>query len=114
MTENLYGVLKRRFPFLKNMRCYLTPATENIYCCCALHNLAEKWGDAIPPPPEELPGQGLPQADAAEVVEAEEDDQDYRYNIIEDRAPLNVIRIRGQLKRDYLMHNMRPLARACR
>jgi hypothetical protein len=48
MTENVYGVLKRRFPCLREMRNHLPTAKKIIVATAVLHNLAILWNDEVP------------------------------------------------------------------
>ena len=48
MTENLYGIWKRRFPILRCLRVNLPNAYKIIICCAILHNLSVLWGEILP------------------------------------------------------------------
>ena len=51
MTENIYGILKRRFPICKYIRCELPNAVRIVQACAVLHNIAIDWHDAEPAHP---------------------------------------------------------------
>ena len=48
MTENTFGILKRRFLVIKDMRYELQRAFRVIEACGVLHNLSIRWGDVMP------------------------------------------------------------------
>ncbi len=48
MTENTFGILKRRFLVIKDMRYELQRAFRVIEACGVLHNLSIHWGDVMP------------------------------------------------------------------
>jgi hypothetical protein len=43
MTENVYGVWKRRFPCLDLLRCHLPLAQDIILATAVLHNISIRW-----------------------------------------------------------------------
>jgi len=97
MTENVYGIWKRRFPFLKSMRTNYSNSKKNISCSAVLHNWSIDFGD--PPVDDGEEGQDeLPL------------NEDHRYIIVQDDADRNVRLRRGQERRDQLLANM-PRAR---
>lgn len=48
MTEDIYGMLKRRFPILKYLRVDLHNAINIIVSCAILHNISIEWADTMP------------------------------------------------------------------
>ena len=48
MSENLYGVWKRRFPILKNLRQNLETSQKIIVATAILFNMGRIWGDECP------------------------------------------------------------------
>ena len=48
MTENIYEILKRRFPISKYIRCYVPNAVRIVQACAVLNNMAIVWRDAEP------------------------------------------------------------------
>ena len=48
MTENIYGMLKRRFPLVKNTRVELPNAVKVTAAAAVLHNMALDWADEMP------------------------------------------------------------------
>ena len=94
MSENIYGVWKRRFPIMKAMRTDLGLSQKIIIATAVLFNLARLWRDEGP--------------------EDEEDDDDddgddgdgmARCVLIEEGDPGSV-RYRGQVERERMMNNM--------
>jgi len=85
--------MKRKYPILKSLRCHHSRARKVIYACAILHNLSIRW----------------------RMQDEDDDDENYdpavpafeRVPIIEDAAPLQVVRERGQIVRDQLMMGMR-------
>ncbi len=65
-TENIYGMLKQRFPCLFGLRNNLPNAQKTIIACAVLHNMTILWHDEEPdpyvppriPPPDEDHGGG--------------------------------------------------------
>ena len=51
MTENIYEILKRRFPISKYIRCYVPNAVRIVQACAVLNNMANVWRDAEPAQP---------------------------------------------------------------
>lgn len=45
MTENIYGMLKKRFPILRQLRFKMAKAQQVILCTAILHNICIEWGD---------------------------------------------------------------------
>ena len=50
-TENIFGLFKRRWPVVKNMRWHYWHAVEAILACAVLHNVGVRWRDNV----EDLP-----------------------------------------------------------
>jgi hypothetical protein len=98
MTENVYGVLKRRFPCLREMRNHLPTAKKIIVATAVLHNLAILWNDEVP---VELGP--VRQLNAQRVNMAEE----YLAVRVEDGAEI-LTRAVGQQVRLRLVANMPP------
>jgi hypothetical protein len=48
MTEDIYGMLKRRFPFVKYLRVDLPNAIKIIAAAAILHNIGLDWADPVP------------------------------------------------------------------
>lgn len=48
MTEDIFGELKRRFPFINNIRVHLYHAIDIIATTAILHNIAKDWADPMP------------------------------------------------------------------
>ena len=92
-TENIFGIMKRKYPILKSLRAHHARARRVIYACAILHNLSVRW----------------------RMQDEDDDDDNYdpavpafeRAAIVEDAAPLRVVRERGQIVRDQLMLGMR-------
>ena len=89
MSENVFGIWKRRFPILRNMRTHLELTQKIIVATAILENIAIKLGEEVP---------------NGEDDEQEEDDADAGYVLV-DEAP-NTVRLRGQISRDNLCNNM--------
>lgn len=89
MSENIFGIWKRRFPVLKNMRNHLPLAKKVIVACAILHNMSIMWRDELP-------------ADDHQEQPEEQGAPDHEVVIVEDRAEAHVVRQRGQIVRDQL------------
>jgi hypothetical protein len=48
MTENVFGMLKQRFPRLRNLRCHYYNAKATILATFVLHNFAVRRNDDLP------------------------------------------------------------------
>lgn len=48
MTENIYGMLKRRFPITKFIRSHLLNSIRIVQACVVLHNIALNYQDEVP------------------------------------------------------------------
>jgi len=91
-TENIFGIMKRKFPILKSLRCHYGRARRVIYACTVLHNLSVQWR----------------MEDDADADNNDPANPAFeRAPIVQDAAPLHVICERGQILRDQLMLSMR-------
>ena len=91
MSENVFGLWKRRFPCLKELRTHLEFSQKIIIATAVLENMARLWGEEDP------------------EDEGEEDEDvggggDRDLTIV-DQAP-ETVRLRGQIARDIMMENM--------
>jgi hypothetical protein len=93
-TENIFGILKRRWPRLTELRCKHLRARRIIVAIAILHNIAIRWNDGEPVG-------GNSNRDFPVVPEQQ-------YEIIADDAEPAVVRARGQQLRDQLCDNMPP------
>ena len=105
MSENIYGMWKRRFPILKRMGEKYVKAKMTIDATAILHNILLSIGDETPDPDSDE------EDDRDEELEGDQDGQD-DYRIVADNATREVIRIRGQERRDQLCTQMPPATRA--
>jgi hypothetical protein len=48
MTEDIYGMLKRRFPLVKSLRVSLNNAINIVVAAVVLHNISLEWADDMP------------------------------------------------------------------
>ena len=55
MTENIYGMWKKRFPLIKHIRLHVNNAVRVITASAVLHNMAIEWNDTLPELQMELP-----------------------------------------------------------
>jgi hypothetical protein len=90
MTENLFGIWKRRFPILKALRTDFSLSQKTVVATAVLFNIGRMLNDEAP---EDDPVEG------DEVL-----DEEGRH-LIEDDA--GSVRLRGQAERDRLCNNMR-------
>ena len=88
MSENIYGVLKRRFPILRNMRTHLVASQKIIIATGILFNIGRQLGDEEP------------------EADDEEDDDEAVDFVVQDAMPVAVIRLRGQIERERLKDAM--------
>ena len=95
MSEGLYGVWKRRFPILKNMRTHYVLSQKIILSTAILFNMARMWSDNGPEEEED---------DSDEDGDGQEEEDDDGV-IVQDAAPAS-IRLRGQVERDRLKDAM--------
>ena len=49
MSENMYSMLKRRWPILKNIHHHMRLAQKAIKVCCILENICRDWNEQLPP-----------------------------------------------------------------
>jgi DDE superfamily endonuclease len=96
MSENVFGIWKQRFPCLRSLRCHYEKAKKMIIATAVLHNLAILLNE------EEL--------DEDLEIDGDLDDDQYRYEIVEDYAEPAAVRERGNQLRDTLCNRM-PLRR---
>ena len=94
MSENLFGIWKRRFPILKGLRTHFELSQKIVVATAILFNFGRMMNDE---PPEN---------DDGEDSDDNSDDEEYRNIRIED-GDGNTIRLRGQAERDKLCDNMR-------
>ena len=92
MSENVFGIWKKRFPCLNNIHCFHPNAKKTIYATGVLHNLSILWNDEDP---DEDYVDGID-----ELPDVEE------YIVDEDDADIGTIRERGQILRDNLCARM--------
>jgi len=107
MTENIYGMLKKRFPVLSNMRDHYPNAKKTAKCTFILHNMAIKLNDPLPEDDEPLDVLDAPFRDDDD----DDDDDNPGYIVVEDNAPREVIRRRGQERRQQMLEEMPPARR---
>jgi hypothetical protein len=122
MTENIYGILKRRLPCLKKMTCHVLHAMNIIRACCILHNLAIRWNARLPQDDSDDSGEDDEDQDEedqaeeeneAEDVAEEDDESEEEDNESEEEDDESdeedddaLRRIRGQHVRNILFANM--------
>lgn len=97
MSENIYGIWKRRFPILKAMRTDLKFSQKIILATAILFNLGRMWGD-----------------DGPDEDESDSEDEDGCDNEIAGSETFTVVegdpgsvRIRGQVERERILNNMK-------
>ena len=94
MSENLYGVWKRRFPVLKSLRTHFELSQKIVVATGVLFNIGRFWGDDTPEEGEEAPEGG-------------DDDQNRQgLNVVIQEGDPGSVRVRGQVERDRLKDNM--------
>jgi hypothetical protein len=86
MSEHIYGVWKRRFPILREMRMNLVMCQKIIVATGILFNIGRRWGD------EEPEEDGVDNDEADDVI-------------IQDLS-VATVRLRGQVERDRLKDAM--------
>jgi hypothetical protein len=96
MSECLFGVLKKRFPILKNLRTDYELSQKVILAAAVLFNIARMWEDEI------LDDEG---SDDEGSDEDEGGDDEREHIVVEDHAPATV-RMRGQIARDQVKDAM--------
>ena len=94
MSENQFGVWKKRFPILKGLRTHFELSQKIVVATAILFNFGRMINDD---PPED---------DDEEESDDDSDNEEYRNVRIED-GDVNTIRLRGQAERDKLCDNMR-------
>ena len=47
-TEDTFGILKRRFPVLKDLRYDVSNSMNIVEMCCVFHNMSIDMGDVMP------------------------------------------------------------------
>ena len=90
MSECLFGVWKRRFPVLKNLRTDFVLSQKTIVATAVLFNIARRWGDDGP---------------EDEDNEEEPDDGGGAGFVVQEGNTASV-RLRGQVERDRLNDRM--------
>ena len=91
MSENIYGVWKRRFPILKSMRTDFLLSQRIIVATAVLFNIGRLWGEEEDDD-EERDGDDEPDGEMDQVVVLEGDP--------------GTVRVRGQVERDRLKDAM--------
>ena len=91
MSECLFGVWKRRWPALKNLRMDLESSQKIILATAVLFNIARLWEDENPMEEDQDENGG----------DSDEDDN----FVVQDHAPATV-RLRGQIERERLKDSM--------
>ena len=93
MSENIYGVWKRRFPILKAMRTEMVLSQKIIIATAILFNISRMWRDDGP--------------DDDDSDSDEEHDGDERQEPVRvEEHDLASVRVRGQVERERLKDNM--------
>jgi hypothetical protein len=87
MSENLFGIWKRRFPILKALRTDFSLSQKTVVATAVLFNIGRMLNDEAP------------------EDEGEGDEIDEGVQVIDDDA--GSVRLRGQAERDRLCNNMR-------
>ena len=64
MSEDIYGMLKRRFPIIKYSRVNLENSVKLAMAAVVLHNIALDWGDEEPTDPSRQSEDDEPQHDS--------------------------------------------------
>ena len=94
MSENIYGVWKRRFPIIKALRTHFQLSQKLIVATAILFNMGRIWGDGEP---DDEDGEGGDHADHEAVEEC---------NFVVEEGHPSSVRIRGQAERQRLLDNM--------
>jgi len=90
-TENIFGIMKRKYSILKTLRAHYDCARRIIIAIAILHNISIRWRqEDIDIDDEPAPVPPFP-----------------RVPIIEDAAAPDVVHERGQIVRDQLLHGMK-------
>lgn len=98
MSENIFGIWKRRFPVVNQLRANRENARKIVIATAILHNICILWGDEDPDGP-------LPPTIPAAVVE----DADNLVGVHQHNS--DAIRLAGQMVRDGLRLSMGPRGR---
>ena len=98
MSECLFGVWKRRFPILKNLRTDFSLSQRIVVATAILQNMARMWEDEEPSDDEE--------DSDSDDDHSDEDDAGADF-IVQDAAPATV-RMRGQILRERMKDGMPP------
>ena len=93
MSECLFGVWKRRFPVLKNLRTDFELSQKTIVATAVLFNIARRWGDDGP-------------EDEDNEEEPDDDEDDGAPGFVVQEGNTASIRLRGQVARDRLRDMM--------
>ena len=100
MSENLFGVLLRRWPYLTVFRLHVENAQKVIYACCVLENIARSMGEPLP----EAEDNGV----VAEVQEVNENlVGGANVEVIDEAGPV-AVRNRGLVARQIMINKMAP------
>ena len=94
MSENIYGVWKRRFPILKAMRCDLVLSQKIVVATAILFNISRAWRD-----------EGPEDDDDSESEDEGSEGNDQESARVEEGDPTSV-RIRGQVARENMTEKM--------
>ena len=94
VIERAFGVLKKRFPILRNMQCYkLRKQTDIVYACFILHNFIRIY-QSIPDEYDNIDNEDLAEEDSEDegedVMEAENDIQQDQLNAFRDVIAQNM------------------------
>ena len=95
MSENIYGVWKRRFPILKAMRTEMVLSQKIIIATAILFNISRMWRD-----------DGLDDDDSDSDEEHDDDDDERQDPVRVEDNDLASVRVRGQVERERLKDNM--------
>jgi hypothetical protein len=114
MSENVFGIWKRRFPVLRMLRAFYLTSKDIILATAILHNLAVKFGEVDPEEDEEvldllrdvIDRMDAPDVEAARVVEQRAIDAAREAGVPAVIDPVK--RAQGQAIRDELRANMPP------
>ena len=93
MSECLFGVWKRRFPVLKNLRTDFVLSQKTIVATAVLFNIARRWGDEYDGPEDE-------------DNEEETDDDNGGAGFVVQEGNAATVKVRGQVERDRLKDRM--------
>lgn len=114
MSECLYGVLKRKFPILKNLRTEFQLSQKIVVCTAILFNMSRLWLDQDEggDDGEEDSGDSEEDSDSESEdsvdnsdMESDNEEEEEEYEIQEGNP--STIRLRGQAERDILRNNIR-------